>query len=337
MFWHVLPFPGMPKQRRTASQLRLVLRNGGKIPSARELAERAFAIRYDDAAEMLELARLAVEQARSDTPEVQAFALTHLGNAERINGLFVEAFRSFREAENLLRRPDSLLLQFRASLHQDRRHFGPALASLRRATRLVSDRGKRAIIKLKSAHVLDLSGEPRAAIAVVTGALDDIDDLEIVGAALHGLAIYLVNASEPEQALFVLKNGVPFFERMGCLARLRVLWLEGKLASEVGDLTTALDRLNRAKQGFADQSLIQEVALLSLETSHAYARREDLGAAKQELEGVPEILQALGIGPEEMAARTLQLALNARTTENLAEHLRTLFDLLTVRKPLPRK
>ncbi|HEX5716328.1 MAG TPA: hypothetical protein VF179_09220 [Thermoanaerobaculia bacterium] len=148
--------------------MRLVLRNGGKIPSARELAERAFAIRYDDAAEMLELARLAVEQARSDTPEVQAFALTHLGNAERINGLFLEAFRSFKEAEKLLSRPDPLLLQFRASLHQDRRHFGPALASLRRATRLVTDRGKRAIIKLKSAHVLDLSGEPRAAIAVAT-------------------------------------------------------------------------------------------------------------------------------------------------------------------------
>ena len=327
----------MPKQRRTASQLRLVLRNGGKIPPAKELAERAFAIRYDDAAEMLELARLAVEQARSEPPEAQAFALTHLGNAERINGLFVEAFRSFREAENLLRRPDSLLLQFRASLHQDRRQFGPALASLRRATRLVTDRGKRAIIKLKTAHVLQLSGEHRAAIEVVLGTLDDIDDLEIVGAALHGLANYLTDAGEPERALFVLKKGAPFFEKMGHLARLRVLWFEGKLASVVGDLATALDCLNRAKQGFADRSLIQEVALLSLETAHAYARRKDLQTAQQELEGVPEILQALGIGPEEAAARTLQLALKARTVESLVEQLHSLFDLLTVRLPLPRK
>lgn len=327
----------MPKQRRTASQLRLVLRNGGKIPPAKELAERAFAIRYEDAAEMLELARLAVEQARSEPPEVQVFALTHLGNAERINGLFVEAFQSFNEAEKLLGRPDPLLLQFRASLHQDRRRFRPAIACLSRATRLATDRQKRAIIKLKLANAINLSGESRAAAEIVTGTLDDIDDPEVVGAALQGLANYLTDAGEPERALFVLKNGSPFFEKMGHLARLRVLWFEGKLASVVGDLATALDCLNRAKQGFADRSLIQEVALLSLETAHAYARRKDLRAAQQELEGVPEILQALGIGPEETAARMLQLALNARTIEGLVEQLHGLFDLLTVRLPLPRK
>jgi len=327
----------MPKQRRTASQLRLVLRNGGKIPSARELAERAFAIRYDDAAEMLELAELGVDQARSEAPEVLAFALTHLGNAQRVNGQFREAFASFHQAEELLGRPNLLLLQFRASLHQDRRQFRPAIGCLRRAARLATDRGKRAIIKLKTAHVLELSGEHRAAIEIVTGTLDDIDDPEMIGAALHGLAHYLTNAGEPERALFVLQKGSPFFEKMGLLARLRVLWFEGKLASVVGDLTTALDCLQRAKQGFADRSLIQEVALLSLETAHAYARRKDLRAAQQELEGVPEILQALGIGPEETAARLLQLALEARTIESLVEQLHGLFDLLTVRLPLPRK
>lgn len=327
----------MPKQRRTASQLRLVLRNGGKIPSARELAERAFSIRYDDAVEMLELAELAVEQARAEAPEVLAFALTHLGNAQRVNGQFREAFVSFRQAEALLGGPNLLLLQFRASLHQDRRQFRPAIGCLRRAARLATDRGRRAIIKLKTAHVLDLSGEPRAAMEVVIGTLDDIDDAEMIGAALHGLAIYLTHAGEPERALFVLKSGSPFFEKMGRLARLRVLWFEGKLASVVGDLATALDCLQLAKQGFADRSLIQEVALLSLETAHAYARRKDLHAAQQELEGVPEILQALGIGPEEIAARTLQLALEARTVEGLVEQLHSLFDLLTVRLPLPRK
>jgi tetratricopeptide (TPR) repeat protein len=327
----------MPKQRRTASQLRLVLRNGGKIPSARELAARAFAIRYDDAVEMLELAKLAVEQARFEPQEVQAFTLTHLGNAQRINGLFLEALSSFKEAEKLFGRPDPLLLQFRASLHQDRGQFRPAMACLRRAAKLATDREKRAIIKLKTAHVLELSGEHRAAIEVVIGTLDDIDNPEIVGAALHGLANYLTNAGEPERALFVLQKGLPFFEKMGQLARLRVLWFEGKLASVVGDLATALDCLQRVKQGFADRSLIQEVALLSLETAHAYARRKDLRAAQQELEGVPEILQALGIGPEETAARMLQIALKARTIEGLVEQLHGLFDLLTVRLPLPRK
>lgn len=327
----------MPKQRRTASQLRLVLRNDGKIPPAKELAEQAFDIRYDDASEMLELARLAVEQACSEPQEIQAFTLTHLGNAQRINGLFLEAFRSFNEAEKLLGRPDPLLLQFRASLHQDRRQFRPAIACLSRAARLATDRERRAIIKLKTAHVLELSGEHRAAIEIVTGTLDDIDDPEMIGAALHGLANYLTNAGEPERALFVLKKGFPFFEKMGLLARLRVLWFEGRLASVVGDLATALDCLKRAKQGFADRSMIQEVALLSLETAHAYARRRDLRAARNELEGVPEILQALGIGPEETAARMLQLALKARTIESLVEQLHGLFDLLTVRLPLPRK
>lgn len=326
----------MPKQRRTASQLRLVLRNGGKIPSARELAERAFSIRYDDAAEMLDLARLAVEKSQFEPQEAQAFPLVHLGNAQRINGLFLEAIDSFDEAEKLLGRPDPLLLQFRASLHQDRRQFRPALACLRRAARLATDRGKRAIIKLKTAHVLDLAGEHRAAIEVVTGALDDIDDADMIGAALHGLAIYLTNAGEPERALFVLKKGFPFFETMGRLARLRVLWLEGRVASVVGDLTTALDCLSRATQGFADCEMLQEVALLSLETAHAYARRKDLLSAQNELVGVPETLEALGIKPEENAARTLQLALEARTVEGLVEHLHHLFDLLTVRLP-PRK
>lgn len=327
----------MPKERRTARQLRLVLRNGGKIPSAKQLAERAFAVRYEDAAEMLDLARLAVEQSHSESTEVQAFALAHLGNAERVNGLFREALGSFNAAEKLLGRPDPLLLQFRASLHQDRGQFRPAIACLRRAARLATDRGRRAIIKLKTAHVLELAGEHRAAIEIVTGTLDDIDDPELIGAALHGLANYLTHAGEPERALFVLKNGAPFFETMGRLARLRVLWFEGKLAATVGDLTTALACLNGAKQGFADCKLIQEVALLSLETAHAYARRKDLLSAQSELVGVPEILEALGIKPEENAARTLQLALGARTIEGLVEHLHCLFDLLTVRLPPPQK
>ncbi len=326
----------MLDQWRTASQFRLVSFNGGKIPSAKQLAEHSFSIRHDDVGEMLELARLAVAQAVSEPQEIQAFVLVHRGNAERANGLFREAASSFDEAEALLGRPDSLLLQFRASLLKDRGEFRPAMACLRRAARLSTDRALHARIKLQIASVLNLSGDHRAAAEIVTGTLDDIDEPEIVGAALQCLANYLTSAGEPERALFVVKSGFPFFERMGRLARLRILWSEGRLASAVGDLATALDCLQRAKEGFADRSMIQEVALLSLETAHAYARRKELRAARQELKGVPEILQTLGIAPEENAARVLQIALRARTIENLVRQLHRLFDLLTVRLPLLR-
>lgn len=325
----------MPKRRRTANQLRLLIGNSGRGPSAVELAERAYALRQDDAAEMLALAELAVEQAAVEPREVQAFVMTHLGNAFRVNGHFVDAHNSFNKAEALYSRPEPLLLRLRSSLLQDQRKFGAAIACLKRAARLEKDREGQANIKLHIANVLDLSGEHCAAADLVGKALDDLKDPKIVAAAFHGLAHYLVNAGQTERALFVLQHGHRFFEFFGPLARLRVVWLEGRLASAVSDQATALDCFRRAKEGFAAKSMLQEVALLSLETAHEYARRHDLAAAQAELEGMPEILQALGIAPEAAAAKILQLALRARTAPRLIKHLLRLVDLLSTRRPRP--
>lgn len=323
----------MPKRGRTASQLRLLIGNSGRGPSAMELAERSYAIRQDDAAEMLALAELAVEQAATESREVQALAMTHLGNAFRVNGRFAEAHSSFDKAEALYSRPEPLLLRFRASLLQDQRKYGAAITCLKRAARLEKDREGRAILKLQLANVLDLSGEHRAAADLVGKTLDDLKDPKIVASAFHGLTHYLVNEGLTEQALWVLQHGHRFFEFFGALARLRVIWLEGRLASAVGDRATALDCFRKAKEGFAEKLLFQEVALLSLETAHEYARRHDLVAAQVELEGMPEILKALGIGPEAAAAKVLQLALRARTVPRLVKHLLRLIDLLSTKRP----
>lgn len=326
----------MPKRKRTASQLRLLIGNSERGPSALELAERSYALRHDDAAEMLALAELAVEQAAAESREVQAVAMTHLGNAFRVNGRFAEAYDSFNQAEDLYSRPEPLLLRFRASLLQDQRRFGAAIACLKRAARLEKDREGQANIKLHLANVLDLSGEHSAAADLVAKALDDLKDPRIIAAAFHGLTHYLVNAGQTERALFVLQHGRRFFDYLGYLARQRVTWLEGRLASAAGDRATALDCFKRAKEGFAARLMYQEVALLSLETSHEYARRNNLAAAQAELEGMPEILLALGIAPEATAAKVLQLALDAKTTLGLLKHVVRLVDLLSTRRPVHR-
>jgi hypothetical protein len=200
----------------------------------------------------------------------------------------------------------------------------------------VKDREGRAYIKLQLANVLDLSGEHCAAADLVGKALDDVEDPKLIAAAFHGLAHYLINAGQTERALFVLQNGHRFFEFFGPLARLRVVWLEGRLAAAVGDLTTALNRLKTAKEGFAAKSMLQEVALLSLETAHEYALRHDIAAAQVELDGMPEILKALGIEPEAAAAKVLQLALRAKTAPCLVKHILRLVDLLSTRRPVGR-
>ncbi|HET9228227.1 MAG TPA: hypothetical protein VFR31_16235 [Thermoanaerobaculia bacterium] len=286
---------------------------------------------------MLALAELAVEQAATEPRDVQALTMTHLGNAYRVNGRFAEAHDSFNKAEALYSRPEPILLRFRASLLQDQRKFGAAIACLKRAARLEKDRENQANIKLHLANVLDLAGEHHAAANLVGKALDDLKDPKIVAAAFHGLAHYLVNAGQTERALFVLQHGDRFFDFFGSLAQLRVVWLKGRLAAAVGDQATALDSFRKAKEGFAAKSMLQEVALLSLETAYEYARRHDLAAAQAELEGLPEILQALGIAPEAAAAKLLQLALRARTAPRLVKHLLRLVDLLSIRRPRPTR
>ncbi len=280
-----------------------------------ELADRAFAVRYDDPGEMLALAQLAVDLAHGTSQEAQAYACAHLGNALRVNGLFVASHAALDRADALYGSNQPLVLLFRASLHQDRREFEPAMTCLSRASLLTAEPEKRAQLILQTANVLDLTGHHLQAAELAKSALDALVDPLNVASAIQGIALYLSNAGQPGRALQVLISGEDLFSTLGPLAKLRVAWLEGKLAIAVGAYAHAVTKLGLARDGFACQSMPQETALISIDISFANAQQGHLGRARRELQGVSDLLEAMGIGTDAVAARLLQEALQAKTRE----------------------
>lgn len=309
--------------RPSASQLRMLLSNStGRPPvlGVSELARLSFEARFEDASEMLALAQLAVEQAATEPADVAAFAHCHLGNALRVNGRFAQASDAFDRAAQLYGGAYPLVLSFRASLHQDQREFGAALACLAAAGQITEDPEERAVLVLKVANVLDLTGQHMTAAELVKDILDSLQDPNHIAAAIQAIAHYLTKAGATARALFVLRQGAPLLQKIGPLGQLRIAWCEGRLALSAGDYEMALSRLSAAREGFATREMVQETALLSIDISLALAKQRRLGQARLELRGVPKLLANMGVASDALAAKLVEASLASRTLATFVTH-----------------
>ncbi|HUF77878.1 MAG TPA: tetratricopeptide repeat protein [Thermoanaerobaculia bacterium] len=258
----------------------------------------------------------------------QILAIAYQGNAHRALGDFDLARARLYQARNLVERHQVTDLDLGAELHSllaslcsDENRFDEAVERLESAAALYrilgdDERLARVFMQLGIAHGLldDLPvalDADRAALAL----LSPEGNLRLYLSARVNYAFHLTDAGRPAAARDVLDWHADLYaEKADAHTRLRVSWLQARLAAELGDPAAAergylqvLEELVRQRQGF-------DAPLVCLELASLYHRQKRF----QELEKIAaqavELFQAYALHQEALAALfLLRDAARART------------------------
>ena len=214
--------------------------------------------------------------------DIRARAWAVKGNALRLSADLRGATRCLNAALKLLEHgtgdplEEARVCELFAVVRSNQRRIEQAVRLQERAMRLYrraghGDRLGKAMVDLASYNAL--AGDRQVAIELVTKALELIDaerDPHTALAGRHNLAVFLQEAGRRREALTVLTSARPLCEKLGDRSHvLRLRWLEGKLASEVGETKLAQDAYEEVYDGFVEYSPI-DAALVSLDLALLY-------------------------------------------------------------------
>jgi tetratricopeptide (TPR) repeat protein len=278
----------------------LIVRNSDRFLTwglAELLIDESFSHRFNDRQLTSDLADLSVEVADRLDPGVYGAALVHdlrarawanRGNALRLRSDLRGAARCLNQAMKLIEEgtgdplEEARVCELFAALRSNQSRIDLAVRLQERALRLYRRTGNRdrlgkAMVDLASYH--SLVGDREHAIDLVHKALSMVDaqrDPHTVLAARHNLAVFLQESGRLREALAVLADARPLYERLGDRYHLlKLRRLEGGLAYELGDLELAERAYEEVYHGFVDVSPIAgarvalDLALLYLETGRA--------------------------------------------------------------------
>lgn len=310
------------------------------------LRERSFAEGTEHPQRSRELARLAVavaervpagaesEPLRAD---LTALAWAQLGNAERVATDLHAGEAALRTALDHLDRgtKDPLArahtLSFCASLRSDQSRFDEAVELAERAARLYRSAGDdhgygRTLLKLATFHAY--RDELDLACRRLDEALERLDpeiEPRLVVLARHNRVSYLERAGSLEQAAAELEAARPLAE--AALDRLRLRWLEGRLAVSRADAGGGEEILTEARRGFLERGLGYEAAQVSLELAVLYAEQGRTADQRRLAEEMVPLFAARGVHPEARAALGLfcdaarKAGATAALTREVADYL----------------
>ena len=297
-----------------------------------------------DAIQAVELAELAVLIADHITEEdseeqwlyqLRAFAWAHLGNARRVQGNHQEADAAFAMTDQwwsageegigdaLGYRP--VILSVKASLKAAQGLFDEAMSLLEEAFELYRLAGDdhlagRTLIQQGYARIEE--GKLDEAIPLLQRAealIDPAREPRLLLCARHNLLDNLSKAGRFAEARTLLPQVQELSRSAGSqLDRVRLRWVEARIAAGLGESDAARQAFSDARQGFLDQSIAYDAALVSLETA-IFLIQEGRTAEVRELarEMIP-IFQAQDIHREALAALAVfqaAAALDSATVE----------------------
>ena len=275
----------------------LLVRNSPRFRTwglAEVLIEESYLHRHDDARRTLQLAELAVDIAEriegsvyggATVNDLRARAWAMKGNALRVLCDLRESGRCLNRALKLLEQgtgdplEEARVCEFFAALRSNQRRIDRAVRLQHRAMRLYrraghSERLGRAMVDLASYNAL--AGDREYAIELVQKALEMVDaerDPRTVLAARHNLAVFLQESGRLREALDVLGQARSLYESLGDRRNLlKLRWLEGNLAQDVGESAQAEEAFLEVYHGFMDDTPLAaaqvglELAMLYLET-----------------------------------------------------------------------
>jgi tetratricopeptide (TPR) repeat protein len=275
-----------------------------------------------EALQLAELAKLALRLSRLTEHGYawMALATAHQANANRVLGDLHEANRLFDLVrwiirENGVKESEALgrIDHLEGSLRMDQRRFNEAEELLVRAVMLyqvVGDSIGIARVLLTLGGLYFFQGHLFLAIETTQAALRGVNSKSQRRLYLYGrfnLARYLVEARDPNQAALLLAEDEARFAALPePWTQLRLKWLKGKIALAQHDSVNGEALLIQAREGFVEQGVGYDAAMVSLEDLAPYYLSEGRTAdVKRLAEEMFRIFQAQDVHREMVAALVL--------------------------------
>jgi tetratricopeptide (TPR) repeat protein len=274
----------------------------------------------------LELADLAVEVTRHlnsgrygscVVEDARAVAWSYLGNAFRISSDYWRAEQALHQAwsHHALAGEDAYteteLLTFTSSLRKDQTRYQEAVQLSDRAIALYregQDRHLEGAALILKGLTLGRAGRSRDAIPVLCAGLDRVDpqrDPREQFAGTHNLIGFIAEGGEPGRAKELLEQNRHLRQNLGRMDLARVQWLEGRIANELGNFMKAKAELHEACESFLDLQVGAEVFLVSLDLAGTYSLSGEYRQAKEVLDELIPLGEALGLSKAVFLARLL--------------------------------
>ncbi|HXO19102.1 MAG TPA: helix-turn-helix transcriptional regulator [Thermoanaerobaculia bacterium] len=296
----------------------------------------------DDARRALELADLAllvaglVTGAKGWIAQLRAYAWAFVGNARRVAGDLPGADAAFAACHRLWRAGASgegfplaawRILDLEASLRREQRRLPEALALLDRALALCGDHAAAAHVlvnKAKTLEELERYEEAISSLHKAEALVKEGTEPHIVFALRFNLIVNLCHLGLHEDAEPLLPGVRELVARLGNeLDRVRLSWLEGRVAAGLGRTEDAIHILLQVRGEFAARGIAYDAALASLELAEIYAAERRTGEVKALARQMAPVFQAQGVHREALAALTFfrRAAEAERVTVELARRL----------------
>lgn len=288
-------------------------------------SERAAAGSAGRAVELARLAVLVSSKVEEWQPaekhwlaELRALAWAHLGNALRVSGGLIEAEAAFLESDRWWKMGEAdvgdildyeaRIRDMRASLRRAERRFAEALDYSSKALAAAADERMLAVVLVNRAKILEECGELREAIGFLAEAEPLIDrecDSRLFLCVVHNRLNLLTNVGAYDEAERLLPE-VQAFSAVGSeIDRMRLSWVEARIAEGCGRQEEAGRLLGHVARQFAANGLPYDAALAALELTVFLSKA---GHQEEVRSLAAEILPAFEVRKvkrEALAARTL--------------------------------
>lgn len=288
------------------------------------LIERSFEMGIRDPGYAEELGRSALLLSNCLDPEIygpelvedlRARAWAYIGNACRLRSDLRGAEESFVKAYDHLQKGTkdplerALLLDREASLRRDQRRFEEAFRLLRRAVKIFLQSGQnhqagRALVKLATVH--HDTGNLAEAISLLDEALELIDPEEeprLVLCARHNLIDDLAESGRYLEAQRHYREARSLYHSFSdAWTQNRRKWVKGKISCGLGQFEQAESLFLAAREGFVQEGIPFDTALVSLDLALLYAKQRRTADLKRLAEEMVPIFSSLHIHREALAA-----------------------------------
>ncbi len=311
-----------PPERR-----RVLVRNSRRFQTwalCEALLEQCHEWGFKEPRKAVELAELAILVAeRLESPyvseallnDLKARAWACLANARRISGEIRAADKDFRVAESFVEKGTGDLLEkarilyMKASLRGDQRRYDEAQRLLDRVVSIYHRAGERHLLGesvLKKGLFHGYAGQSEEGIQYLRQALQLIDpqqDPRLVLATRHNLILFLNESERSEEALALLEETRPLYKQFGDpINLLRLRWLEGRIAVELGRFEAAEGAFQEVRAEFTRRGMGCDAALVSLDLAGICARQGRIQGLRRLAEEMLPIFQSTDLHREAIAA-----------------------------------
>lgn len=330
------PLEDMPPERR-----RLAVLNQPRLMTF-SLAAGLLRLSWDrrsvdpvDAESLAQLALEVLEQIPAHPvptllEDLRARAWGQIGNTRRIRSDLRGADEAFRHAaEHLARGSHDLLEQalishWLGSLRRDQRRFEEAVDHLVRACRLyrqIRDDESRAQALINLGYTYREAGEPTRGLPVLRQAEALLPEQHpLLLYVRHNQIYFLIDLGRYVEAERLLAKTRPLYAHSPeALTRLRLPWVEGRLAKHTGRLEEAEYLFQKVRQGFVRHGIGYDAALVSLELAEIYACQGRTDELKRLAGEMVTVFRSRNVERETLAA--LLMLQHAASAEQATLHV----------------